>query len=133
MSHLILRYDPDPDDEVGRLWFDVKTKLFSGSSFYWSNLGELPDLIQQLGRYPLVGTASCEWGEETNLVAAFDVRQVKANGGLEASVRLADLNDTSQCLAIKFETEYLLVDSFRAELEVMLKRRSGKALLAGVG
>ncbi|MGV3479044.1 MAG: hypothetical protein ACO1O3_03785 [Sphingobium sp.] len=137
MSHLILRYEPDPDDEVGRLWFDVRTALFSGSSFFWSNLGELPDLIGQIGRYPLDGTASCrwQWGMDggAGLVAALDVMQAKANGRLEARVNLADLNDISQCLAISFETEYVLLDAFRGELEIMHDRRSGKALLAGAG
>ncbi|MBY8820941.1 hypothetical protein [Sphingomonas colocasiae] len=137
MSHLILRYEPDPDDEVGRLWFDVRTALFSGSSFFWSNLGELPDLIEQIGRYPLDGKTNCrwEWGAsgDASLVAALDVMQVKVSGRLEARVRLADLNDVSQCLAISFETEYVLLDAFRGELKAMYDGRSGKALLAGVG
>jgi hypothetical protein len=97
MSELTIRYEPAPDDEVGKLWFDVTTKRFSGSGFFWSDLSEIPELISGLEKYPLQESVICRWGynslEGSDLVLSLRVAQVEQIGLLEATIEVADLFD----------------------------------------
>jgi len=135
MSRLTLRYRPDPDDEVGELWCHLETEHFSGSAFFWSNLAELPDLIEQMGQYPLK-EAAYEWGydptECPRPVMALQILQKNAAGLLVTKVELADLNDPTLRLTGHFCTEYGMLERFRSDLGAMLYRRSGEAVLPGV-
>lgn len=135
MASLILRFEPNPADEVGKLWFELETDRFSGSAFFWSNLSEMPAIIERLGGYPLEEPAAWNWGydtkEGTDAVLALCIMQTQSDGSLEASVTLADLHDTSQRLTAKLRTDYVSLDVLRQQLQGMHNQRSGKALLNG--
>ena len=132
MSRLTLRYHPDPDDEVGELWLHLEIQHFSGSAFFWSNLAELPDLIEQMEQYPLK-EAACEWGYDSTEchrpVMSLQIARKNTAGLLVVKVELADLNDPTLRLTGHFCTEYVLLQRFRSDLEAMLDRRSGEAVL----
>ena len=133
MNEFVVRFEPDPNDEVGKLWFSVQTELFSATIFYWSNLTEVPDFVRRLDEYPLSTPAKCVWGYESlsgfHTVAAIEISQSNEVGLLEARVELADQDDTEQRLMVKLETEYALLDLFRAQLTAMVGIRSGEAVL----
>lgn len=136
MANLILRFEPDPTDEVGKLWFDLQTDRFSGSAFFWSNLSELPEITDELGSYPFEEPATWKWGYEAkegpDAVLALCILQTHADGALEAKVTLSDLHDTSQRLTAKFRPDYVSLDVLRQELRAMYIQRTGEALLSGM-
>jgi len=135
MSKLIIRYEPDPNDEVGKLWFDCRVERFSGSAFFWSNLTEFPDIISKLQCYPLGDPVKWTWGYNaargSDVVLALAITQVGHVGKLEAIVELADLHDTSCRLTTKLGTEYNALNTLRAGLELVMARRAGEAFLLG--
>ncbi|QYE35398.1 hypothetical protein KZX46_05295 [Polymorphobacter sp. PAMC 29334] len=135
MASLIIRYEPDPEDEVGKLWFDFRADRFSGSAFFWSTLFEFPEIISKLQCYPLGDPIKWTWGydecEGTNLVLGLSLMQVDHAGKLRATVEIADLYDTSRRLTTKFETEYHALDILRGGLNLVVSQRAGEALLSG--
>ena len=135
MSELLFRYVPDPDDEVGQLWFEVRTKNFSGSGFYWSTLFELPKLIGRLRAYPLTEEVSSSWGCDAangnDAVLLLRLSPSHPLGGLEAIVEVADLDDPHQRVKTKLQTDYACLDRMLTELGVLIQRREGEALLQG--
>ena len=135
MAKLTIRYEPDPDDEVGKLWLDVEGTRFSGEAFFWSNLSEMPEIIAALKHYPLNQTLRWTWGynssEGDDLVLSFSVTPVGCTGSLYASVELADLYDLANRLTTKLKTDYASVETLCAELAEMVSQRGGDAVLHG--
>ncbi len=135
MSELVIRYEPDPDDEVGKLWFDLRSENFSGTAFFWSNLNEMPGIISKLGSYPFGDPVNWTWGynsaEGSDLVIALAIAQDGHAGRLKATVVIADLYDVSCRLETKFQTDYNALDNLRAELETLVAHRTGEASLQG--
>lgn len=135
MATLTIRYEPDPDDEVGKLWFDIEGARFSGVAFFWSNLSEVPEIVAALNQYPLNGSASWNWGfrsaEGADRVLSLSVMQTNRTGSLEVTVELADLDDRSNRLMTKLKTDYASLGTLCTELEAMAARREGEAVLNG--
>ncbi|WP_126172844.1 hypothetical protein [Altericroceibacterium xinjiangense] len=135
MSTLVLRYMPDPADEVGQLWFDVRTAQFSGSGFFWSNLNELPGIISKLESYPLGDSAEWIWGygqaEEPDAVLSLRVEQSSPTGDLKVRVGIRDLYEPEHFLRSTFQTDYASLEALRHELVQMREHRAGEAVLSG--
>jgi len=135
MRELAIRYEPEPVDEVGKLWFHCKTESFSGTAFFWSNLAELRRVISRLECYPFGDQARWTWGynsaEGSDLVLAVSIEQDGSAGRLKASVEMSDLHDPSCRLTTNFQTEYNALDTLRAGLELIVAHRSGEAFLRG--
>ncbi len=135
MATLTIRYEPDPNDEVGKLWFDIEGARFSGAAFFWSNLSEVPDIVAALSQYPLNEPVSWNWGynssEGADRVLSFSVTQTGRTGLLEAVIELADLYDLSNRLTTKLKIDYASVEALCAELVAMGDQRGGQAVLNG--
>ncbi len=135
MAKLTIRYEPDPDDEVGKLWFEIEGARFSGTAFFWSNLSEVPDIVTALAHYPLNEPASWKWGynsaEGADRVLSFGVTQTDRSGSLEAIVEIADLYDCSNRLTTKLMIDYSSVATLCTELVAMAAQRKGEAVLNG--
>lgn len=135
MAKLTIRYEPDPDDEVGKLWLDVEDARFSGKAFFWSNLSEIPEILASLKQYPLEQTLRWTWGynalEGNDLVLSFSVTPEGRTGSLYANVELADLYDLANRLTTKLKTDYASVETLRAGLAEMVAHRKGDAVLNG--
>jgi hypothetical protein len=135
MSQLTIRYEPAPDDDVGRLWFEVNTMSFSGTGFFWSNLSEMPDLIRSLGRYPLHEPVVGRWGYnsmlDSDLVLSLRITQVDKRGLLEAKIEVADLFDLSRRLTASLNTDYASIERLSTDLAAITAQRTGEAILAG--
>ncbi len=133
MSELVIRYESDPNDEVGRLWLELKAESFSGTAFFWSNLTELPSIIAKLRCYPLGDPAKWTWGyndiEGADIVLALAIAQDGHAGQLMVTVEMADLYDLSRRLTTKLQTDYNALDELRAGLELMVAQRAGQASL----
>jgi len=86
MSSLLIRYEPDAYDEVGRLWFELQVDRFAGSGYFWSNLAEFPDIISKLANYPIGDAAKWAWGydkaEGPDQVLGLGIQQVSPRGDL---------------------------------------------------
>lgn len=52
-------------------------------------------------------------------------------GGLSVRVHLADFDQPANCCRVQFGSGYPALASFRAEIEAMLERRIGCAVLRG--
>ena len=135
MTKLIIRYDPDPRDAVGKLWFDVTAEQFSGSAFFWSDLSEVPRLVSDLRNFPLQEPAIQRWGynslEGSDLVLSLGIAQVGRNGSLKAMIELADPFDLSRRLTTSLTTDYASVERLSTELAAMAAQRVGEAVLDG--
>jgi hypothetical protein len=135
MAKLTIRYEPDHEDDVGKLWFDIEGARFSGAAFFWSNLSEMRDIVAELGRYPLKGPSSWNWSynslEGADRVLSFGIMQTDRAGSLEAIIELADLYDLSHRLTAKIKVDYASVQTLSAELAAMAAQRKGEAVLNG--
>jgi len=135
VSQLTIRYEPAPDDDVGKLSFDVNAKSFSGTGFFWSDLSEMPDLIRSLRRYPLHEPVVGRWGynalEGSDLVLSLRITQVDKRGLLEAIIEVADLFDLSRRLTVSLKTDYASIERLSTDLAAISAQRTGEAILAG--
>lgn len=135
MAKLTIRYEPDPNDETGRLWFDIEGARFSGTAFFWSNLSEIPEIVVALRQYPMNEPIFWTWGynssEGDDLVLYFGVAPNGRTGSLYVEVKIADLYDLSNRLTTKFETDYASKERLSTELDAMGAQRAGEAILSG--
>lgn len=135
MAKLTIRFEPDADDEVGRLWFDIEGARFSGTAFFWSNLSEIPEIVAALRHYPLNEPVRQTWGynssEGDDLVLSFSVIPAGRAGSLYAKVKLADIHDRENRLTTKLTTDYASIERLCVELTAMVAQRQGEAVLNG--
>ena len=136
MSDLVIRYVPDPHDEVGQLWFEVKSGQFSGSGFFWSNLSEIPALIERLRAFPFRETVAEKWGfddvEGLNIVLSLAMSPAGSTGGLVVSTTVADQFDLQQRLTTKLQTDQASLDRMLTELSALVRDRAGEVHLRGL-
>tara|TARA_A100001391_G_C5050246_1_gene273242 strand:- start:807 stop:1220 length:414 start_codon:yes stop_codon:yes gene_type:complete len=134
-STLLIRYEPDPHDEVGRLWFNVKTSQFEGTAFFWSNLSEMAELIDRFGEYPLTEKVTEMWGfddaQGEDVVLSLALMPSGPTGGIEVTVVVADQFDLDQRLTTKLKTDYSKLQELLRDLKAMSEHRAGEALLTG--
>jgi hypothetical protein len=135
MSSLKVRYDPDPDDDVGQLWLSVTTDRFSGTGFFWSYREGVRELADKLCEYPLPNAATATWGYDDikgdNVILNIQVAPVNMKGDLVAEVQIADLYDQGQRVIAAFSTTYAEVDVFRQQLTALANGRADDAELSG--
>ena len=135
MATLLMRYQPDPTDEVGRLWFELQTESFSDTTYFWSNLSELPEMIEKLRTYLWDKPVRWAWGfnevKGNDAVAMLEISKAGEGGGLKATVELANYDDTSQRLSASLRPDYVSLDVLRRELSAMYDQRTGEAVLTG--
>ena len=136
MSKLLIRYVPDPHDEVGQLWFEVQSDQFSGSGFFWSNLSEMPVLIERLRAFPFRETVAEKWGfnevEGLDIVLSLAVSPAGSTGGIVVSTTVADQFELQQRLTTKLQTDQASLDRMLTELQVLVRDRAGEARLQGL-
>lgn len=134
MNSLTLRYDPspDPEDETGQLWFDLRADRFSGSGFFWSNLSELPEIITRLKSYPWGDAATWAWGYDEaqgpDSVLSLQIEQANPRGGLKVSVLIRDLYDPEQRLQSTFQTDHAALEELRIQLIQLHQRSVGEGV-----
>jgi hypothetical protein len=136
MNTLTLRYEPDPEDDVGKLWLTVQTERFVGSGFFWSYRDGVRGLADKLAAYPLPEPAAEAWGynkaETNDLILAVQITPVNCKGDLVARVEVADLYDVAQRLSTNFSTDYVSVDAFRQQLNALAEGKADEAMLGGI-
>ena len=135
MSNIKVRYEPDPDDDVGRIWLTLKTDQFAGHGFFWSDRDGLGDLAKGLAAYPLAGPVGDAWGYENvegdNVVLRIRVTPVSRKGDLVADAVVADLYNLHQRVSVSFPTTYAEVDQFRQQLCALVEGQTDEAELSG--
>lgn len=133
MSKLVIRYEPDSEDDVGKLWFSLTTDQFAGVGYFWSYRDGVGELAEKLSRYPLSGPASAAWGyddlEGTNVILGVRITQVNGKGDLIAEVEIADLDDSRQRVTASFATKYSEVTTFGLQLKELAKGTVNEAVL----
>ena len=135
MSILKLWYEPDPEDDVGKLWMTVETACFSGEGFFWSYRDGARQLADKLKLYPLPDAAEAKWGYDNvageKVVLSLRVVPVNKTGDLVAEVQIADLHDLRQRVSAIFSTTYAEAETFRQQLESLMDGSANAAELLG--
>ena len=131
MSTLTLRFEPDPADDVGKLWMTVQTDRFNGTGFYWSYRDGIRGLSDKLSAYPLPQPAAEAWAEAETVILALQIAPVGNLGDLTVSVEIADLYEVRQRLTASFSTSYVEVAAFKQQLDALSEGRTDQALLTG--
>ncbi len=131
MSSLTLRFEPDPADDVGKLWMTVQTDRFTGTGFYWSYRDGMTRFAEKLAAYPLSEPAAEAWAEADNVILAVQIMPVGNLGDLVAQVEVADLYEVRQRLTATFATSYVEVAAFKQQLDALAEGRTDQALLTG--
>ena len=136
MSELKIWFLPESHDQVGKLCFEVVDRPFSGSGFFWSDLSEVPSLLEELGTFPLSKPIAKGWGYDQAAgeyaVLSLTFEPSGMTGGVSVSVVVADLYDLQRRVSAKFQIDYASLDRFMIELRVVIECREGEALLQGI-
>ena len=135
MSSLRVRYDPDPNDDIGQLWLSLNTDRFAGAGYFWSYREGVRELADKLRDYPLSDTVIVTWGfddaKASNEILSVRIEQVNRKGDLVATVRIADLYDLDQRLTASFSTTYSELETFRVQLIALAEGQANEAMLTG--
>jgi hypothetical protein len=135
MASVKLRYEPDADDDVGKLWMVVETDRFSGVGFFWSYRDQVRELADRLKIYLLPEAAEATWGygkvEREDVVLSLRVVPVNSTGDLIAEVQVADLHDLKQRVSATFGTTYAEIATFGEQLTSLTDGSANEALLGG--
>jgi|SRR5690606_32980135 len=136
MSHLTFRYEPDPNDDVGRLWLSLQTAHFTGTGFFYSYRNGLLEFAEGLRNYPLAKPLAWKTGygdaAAKDAILRVQIEPVGPLGHLSAEVEIADLHDPSIRVNAKFETSYEAVAELRKQLIALSEGRTDEAVLSRV-
>jgi hypothetical protein len=137
-SKLILEYEFSRDgDDFGWLSAEVQTPRFSGHNGMWVQWQDVGDFAASLSSYPIGADnpAIGEWGIDEQgqyiEITKVSIAPTGLTGALLADVSLANYYEPTSRCSTRFKTDYTSVDRFRADIERMMKDRTGSAVLAG--
>lgn len=134
MNSLSLRFEPDPEDTVGRLILHVATASFEGSGFQWAQPSDLDTFVTGLSAYPITAEqpAVLHLGygasEGDDMILGVKIAPANGSGHLLVRVEIADLYEQDR-LCTSFVTTYAEVDIFRRSVELISQRGEGEATL----
>lgn len=135
MNSLSLRFEPDPEDTVGRLFLHVGAGSFKGAGFHWAQPSDLDAFATALSAFPIpaqqpavlqLGYNDCE-GDD--LILGVEITPADGSGHLRVRVEVADMYEQRDRLRVSFQTTYSEVDIFRSSLEHVARKGEGKATL----
>ena len=135
MSCLTVWFEPDPTDDLGKLWMRVVSGPFAGSGFFWSYPNTLNELAERLAAYPLGKPVEEKWGYEklqgADVVLGLRIAPVGNKGDLVVETLIADYADLQQRVSVNFATSYAELDLFRQRLGALAAGTSDEACLTG--
>lgn len=137
MNSLTLKFDPAPDDDVGRLYVAVETGDFSGRSFCWATPRMVAEFARSLDIYPIKTEATPSLREGNNecvgddLIVGVDIRPMDSLGNLLVEVELANQSDQAHRLKTSFRTAYAELADFRQAIINMMRGEVAAAVLVG--
>lgn len=137
-SKLTLEYQfSRDDDDFGWLAAAVETPKFKARNGMWVQWQDIGDFAARLSTYPLQADSPVtgEWGfseaGKYTAITKIIIAPHGSTGTVFANVSLADYDQPEVCCMTLFETDYPAPDRFREEIERMMSRRTGEAVLAG--
>lgn len=133
MTFLRFRFDSDPNDDVGQLWLHVRTHLYSGAAFFWSDRHGLGELAKELGEYPFAKPIRWERGydeaQANDAVLRVRIEPLDSVGHLMAYGEIADLYDPEVRLSAKLPTTYSAIADFQRQLTALAEGSADEAEL----
>ncbi len=144
-SKLVLKYDFDPSyldpkldrDDFGYLSVSATTDRFSGKSGFWVQWQDVKEFGESLCGYPIASDAPivAQWGydmqEGDDLILRIAIEPADVRGNLKVSFVVADSHNPNLRASGSFLTNYPDLESFRAEIAMLMDNKAEQAVLAG--
>jgi len=134
-------YSRDDDDDFGKLTAEVRTPSFSGRNRMWVQWQDVVDLAAALATFPIEADdpVTAEWGfggsdpsqAVTTTITKVSIAPQGRTGGLIVRVALTDQHDASDRCSTHFTTDYPSIERFGDEITIMMRDRTGRAVLHG--
>jgi hypothetical protein len=137
MARLVFKYEPDPDDCVGRLYVQVESNSFSGRGFFWAQPEQIERFALEAGGYPLLPKhpARIRLGynelKDADVIVAVEISPADGVGNIAVRVELADLYETAERVRTRFQTNYPDLERFVDDLLGVMNGVAEEAVLVG--